>query len=184
MVDAASASARGVVVARRRSGGGAVYLAPGEQIWADLWIPRDDPLWSADVSRSAAVAGEWWYRALGSAATRVSIHRGTMQRALGAEQVCFAWKGPGEVMAGAKKLVGLAQWRSREGVLVQGCCYVRWDPAAMADLLAVTAEERVGLLHALEEAATDLEAVGASWLTIKDLVAALPSGPAFETVLV
>ena len=33
----------GVDVVRRRSGGGAVLLAPGSCTWVDVVVPRDDP---------------------------------------------------------------------------------------------------------------------------------------------
>ena len=63
---------RGVELARRRGGGGAVYLGPGEQLWLDAWIPRDDPLWVADVSAAAEWVGAWWTDALAGAGSTVS----------------------------------------------------------------------------------------------------------------
>ncbi len=57
--------ARSVELVRRRGGGGAVYLAPGNHLWLDAWVPRDDPLWSPDVSVAAAWVGRWWVEALG-----------------------------------------------------------------------------------------------------------------------
>ena len=39
-------------VVRRRSGGGAVLVGAGEQVWVEVWIPRDDALWDDDVIRS------------------------------------------------------------------------------------------------------------------------------------
>ena len=48
-------AAAGVELVRRRSGGGAVYLAPGEQLWIDAWVPRDDALWEVDVAVAAVL---------------------------------------------------------------------------------------------------------------------------------
>ena len=64
VVDAAAMRRGGVELVRRRGGGGAVYLGPGEQLWLDAWIPRDDPLWVADVSAAAEWVGAWWMAAL------------------------------------------------------------------------------------------------------------------------
>ncbi len=183
VVDADHALRRGVTVVRRRSGGGAVLLLPGEQVWADLWVPRTDPLWSAEPRASALVAGEWWARALrashgGGGSELLAVHRGASVPAPGSDVVCFAGVGPGEVLAEGRKLVGLAQWRSREGALFQACCYRRWDPATLTRLLGVdealaeVTVAAVGLDELAGEAAS-VEAVVAS------LLGALPPGPAW-----
>ena len=54
------------------------------------------------------------------------------------ELVCFAGRGPGEVFHGGRKLVGLSQWRSRQGALFSSCAYLHWDPDPLLDLLAWT----------------------------------------------
>src|ERR1035441_643755 len=53
-----------VEVVRRRGGGGAVLLRPGDHLWVDAWIPRDDPLWSSEVADAALWCGAWWSDAL------------------------------------------------------------------------------------------------------------------------
>ena len=45
-----------VDVVHRRSGGGIVFLAPGEHVWLDVVVPRGDVLWSDDVARSLGVS--------------------------------------------------------------------------------------------------------------------------------
>ena len=94
---------RDVELARRRGGGGAVYLGPGEQLWLDAWIPRDDPLWVADVSAAAEWVGAWWMEALaGARAARLRRpHAAARCRATLGDLVCFAGRGPGEVFHGA-----------------------------------------------------------------------------------
>ena len=42
-----------MLLVRPRSGGGLVILRPGEHVWIDLVVGRDDPWWSDDVSRSS-----------------------------------------------------------------------------------------------------------------------------------
>ena len=51
VVDRAAAARAGVEVVRRRSGGGAVLLVPGDVTWVDVLLPRADPRWSDDDLR-------------------------------------------------------------------------------------------------------------------------------------
>src|ERR1700691_2366978 len=53
----------GLEVCRRRSGGGAVVVRPGGQVWLEVFVPAADPLWDRDVSRSAFWLGECSRRA-------------------------------------------------------------------------------------------------------------------------
>jgi len=138
LVDPPAMRRRGVELARRRGGGGAVYLEPDRQLWLDAWIPRDDPLWSADVSAAAEWVGAWWVDALARQGQRgFDVHRGRSAPGAFGELVCFAGRGPGEVFHGSQKVVGLSQWRSREGALFSACAYLRWDPASLLELLSV-----------------------------------------------
>lgn len=174
-VDLAVAARRGVVVTRRRSGGGAVLLAPGAQVWADMWVPAGDELWADDPRAAASVAGEWWARALEPSVGPLEVWRGGLVPG-GRQLVCFAGIGPGEVRARGKKVVGLAQWRSREGTLVHGCAYRRWDPRPLAELLTVPREEGAALVGSLVGAAAGIDELGASDWRAESLVAALPPG--------
>ena len=63
--------------------------------------------------------------------------------------VCFAGRGPGEVFLGARKVVGLTQWRAREGALFSSCAYLRWDPAPLLELMYVDAHVREGVTRDL-----------------------------------
>lgn len=183
IVDAESARRSGILVSRRRSGGGAVLLLPGAQVWADLWLPRGDPLWSDEPRMSVVVAGEWWARSLDVAgAGLLKVHRGPSIPALGSEVVCFAGVGPGEVCSEGRKLVGLAQWRSREGALVHGCAYRRWEPGRLVDLLSLRAVERHELSASLVDTAIGLEDLGGVSWSGDALLDALPEGPAWEVL--
>jgi lipoate-protein ligase A len=150
LVDTAGLRARGIELARRRGGGGAVSLGPGEQLWLDAWIPRDDPLWVADVSAAADWVGAWWTGALTALGQRgLEAHRGRSVPGAFGDLVCFAGRGPGEVFQGARKVVGLSQWRAREGALFSSCAYIRWDPAPLVALLDVDADTRADLASGL-----------------------------------
>lgn len=158
LVDAEAASAAGVAVLRRRSGGGAVHLRPGDPIWVDVWIPRGDPLWSDDVIAGAHWVGRWWASALGSlGAEPLTVHQGRSVCSEWSSAVCFAGLGPGEVSAGERKVVGVAQWRARQGALFHSAAYLRWDPAPLVALLAVTDDARRQMADALPEVAVGLE---------------------------
>jgi lipoate-protein ligase A len=140
-VDRRIAVALGVDVARRRSGGGAVLVLPGEILWVDLVITPDDPLWDDDVARAMHWVGDTWVAALGTGA----VHRGTMIRTAWSAAVCFAGTGPGEVVdeRGAK-LVGISQRRTRSWARFQTMVHLRWRPELVAALVAPprpTAEE-------------------------------------------
>jgi lipoate-protein ligase A len=182
LVDATALQERQVDLARRRGGGGAVYVAPGEQLWLDAWVPRDDPLWVADVSVAAEWVGAWWMGALaGIGQEGFDVHHGrSVPGALG-DLVCFAGRGPGEVFVGAAKVVGLSQWRAREGALFSSCAYLRWDPAALLALVDAEEEARADLARDLAGVAVglaELEPPAADVGGVRALL--LDSFPAFE----
>jgi lipoate---protein ligase len=136
VLDDAAAAAAGVDVARRRSGGGAVWVAPGDPHWIDVVVPRGHHLWDDDVGRAFLPVGRAWQAALaelGIAATR--LHEGGLACGPLGGTVCFAGRGPGEVLLGDAKLVGISQRRTRAGARFQCAVPVRWDPAPLAALL-------------------------------------------------
>ena len=101
-----------------------------------------DPLWLMDVAVAAEWVGAWWSAALRSSGVDdVHVHAGKSEPGEFGDLVCFAGRGPGEVFAGQRKLVGLSQWRAREGALFSSCVYRRWEPDALAALF-VTDERR------------------------------------------
>ena len=120
VVDTEAASRAGLDVARRRSGGGAVLLVPGDHVWIDFWIPRGDELWHDDIVRAADWVGDTWVRALKKCGVAdLEVHRGGLEARPWSELVCFAGLGPGEVMVRRHKYVGVSQRRTREWIRVQ-----------------------------------------------------------------
>jgi lipoate---protein ligase len=126
-----------VSVVRRRTGGGAVWVAPQEQVWLDVWLPRDDPLAATpDVVRSSVWVGERCAAALAALGLEdLTVHRGPWQPGPWGRLVCFGGLGPGEVGCGGRKVLGLAQRRSREGRWFQLMVPTVWDPARWSPLL-------------------------------------------------
>ena len=107
----------GLDVVRRRSGGGAVLLVPGQAVWADVTIPAGDPLWETDVGRAFWWLGDVWAAALGSLGVDAVVHRGPLVKSRWSQQVCFAGLGSGEVTVGGRKVVGISQRRTRAAAL-------------------------------------------------------------------
>ncbi len=168
----------GLEVARRRSGGGAVYLAPAQQVWVDLVLGADDPLWVDDVGLSSAWVGDAWRSAV-AAETDVppEVFAGPMRdRRLGAV-ACFAGVGPGEVVAGGRKLVGVSQRRTRTHARFQTVAYLRWEPhllaTAMGGLPDAVRARLVEGVQAIAPPSTPLDR-GTQWGVVERLVAALP----------
>lgn len=139
LVDRAAAAAGGIEVARRRSGGGAVWVSPDDPVWIDVLVPRDDPLWDDDVGAAFLPIGRAWARALAAAVPAlgdVTVHDGPMVRTEWSRTVCFAGVGPGEVLVAGRKVVGISQRRTRAGSRFQ-CAVPRvWEPERLRRLLA------------------------------------------------
>jgi lipoate---protein ligase len=153
--DSVVSPSAGVPVVRRRSGGGAVYVAPGEMVWADVVVPAGDELWSDDVGRAGWWVGEAWSSALagvGIAPESLSVHRGRLVTSRWSPLACFAGLGPGEVQIDGRKVVGIAQRRSRRGALFQCAALLAWDPWALLSTLAISGDDR-------DQAAADLAAL-------------------------
>ena len=129
--------AAGVAVVRRRSGGGAVLVVPGELLWVDLVLPARDPLWEDDVGRAFHWVGEAWARALAALGVDARVHHGALVRADWASEVCFAGLGPGEVTVDGRKVVGISQRRTRAWARFQCAALAHWDPAAIVPLLGL-----------------------------------------------
>ena len=89
-----------------------MLLWPGEFVWLDLEIPASDELWSDDVGKAMWWVGELWRTALGATEPEATVHRGRLIRTRWSTDVCFAGAGPGEVLVGGAKLVGVSQRRS------------------------------------------------------------------------
>lgn len=154
--DREALSAAGIELVRRHSGGGAVLLVPGEAVWVDVVVPRDDPLWEQDVGRATYWLGRAWQAALAHLGLVATVHTGALVVTPWSHLVCFAGLGPGEVSAGGGKLVGISQRRTRSGARFQCLVHRYWDPGPLLALLALGEEERNRARADLAGAATGL----------------------------
>ena len=157
-----------VDVVNRRSGGGAVWLDPHEQVWVDVIVPGNHKQWVSDVARSFDWLGNVWVqtlRELGIATSRIAIHRGAMQTSAWSDLLCFAGKGPGEVFVDGRKIVGMSQRRSRTAALFQCGLLLHWvvDPSMFSADARTGRDERdvelvgMGLDEALGRSVTSAE---------------------------
>ncbi len=122
-------------VRRRRGGGGAVLLRP-DDLWIDWWIPSTDSRFCGDVGEQALVAGRWWIEGLVAVSKETfELYDGALTGDEELRVACFAGRGRGEVVRGDRKVVGVMQWRVREGALISTLLPSR----PMADLVALLA---------------------------------------------
>ena len=129
-------------IVRRRSGGGAVLLQPGDVLWADVLLPVGHAFWTDDVSSSAWWLGEAWMHALSALGmSGLTVHRGPMRRTEWSAQVCFAGTGGGEVMLDDRKVVGISQRRTRVGSRFQCAIYRHWRPEMHVPLFTAPGPE-------------------------------------------
>ena len=174
VVDAAAVEAAGLAVARRRSGGGAVLLVPGEAVWVDVVIPPTDPLWTDDVGRAFLWLGEAWAAAMADLGVPdPSVHQGGLCTTDWSRLVCFGGLGTGEVTSGGRKVVGLSQRRGRDGARFQCTVHRRWDPARLLGALALAPGERSAAVVALGGAVLAVDAEPAA--VVAALLAHLPA---------
>jgi lipoate-protein ligase A len=140
VVDVDACRRAGFDIAKRRSGGGVVLVVPEAMCWFDVVVPAGDQRMAsvaADVGASMRWLGGRIVEALAQlSVTGATAHLGPMTGgALGA-RVCFAGIGPGEVLLGGRKLVGISQRRTRGGSRFQCMVHTRWEPDVLVRLLA------------------------------------------------
>jgi lipoate-protein ligase A len=134
-VDQNIAVESGLLVSRRRSGGGAVFVHPTDSVWVDITISRNDPLWKDDVVQSMLWLGDLFVAAL-SSWVQAQVYRDSFSTGVDGRVVCFASSSPGEVFVGTNKLVGISQRRSRDGARFQCVLYRQWQPTEWSHVLA------------------------------------------------
>jgi len=179
IVDPAALVRGGVELLRRRSGGGAVLLEPGRAVWVDTWVPRSDPLWSDDVTRSGTWVGAWWAESLG--VPGLDVHYGRPIESRWSSLICFAGVGAGEVVRRGRKVVGVAQWRSRAGALIHSLAYLETEWERTTELLDLGPDRARAALELAASTITVRELVGTDAPALTStLLARLPDPSSWE----
>jgi len=151
--DADRCARAGLELVKRRSGGGAVVVLPGAQVWLDLFVPVSDQLFDTDVVRASSFVGALWRDALVAAtgtSAGLAVHASGLVETAWSRRICFSGIGPGELTRGGQKVTGLAQRRDRTGAWFFTMALVRPEQHRLASLLAVEAGEAVVIETSLE----------------------------------
>jgi lipoate-protein ligase A len=164
-IDADALTQRGISLASRRSGGGAVLVSSDDLVWFDVVLGSDDPLFVRDVGRSFDWIGQVCQRALASLGAQTTMHTGRLEHSRWSRDVCFAGRGPGELMLDGRKVVGMSQRRTRDAARIQVAILRRWDGELHASLLARPADVREQAAAELINAATGIPHAGDDILT-------------------
>jgi lipoate---protein ligase len=137
VVDHDAAARLGAEVVRRRSGGGAVLVVPGDMLWLDVVVPRGDALWDDDIGRAMWWLGAAWADALAACGVDdAQVHRGAVVHTPWSRLVCWDSLGAGEVVVDGRKAVGISQRRTREWIRLQSSVHLAWRPELLCELLA------------------------------------------------
>lgn len=161
-------------VVQRHSGGGAVLMDAG-LLSCDVLLPAGHELLDGDLAAVFVPVGRAWADGLRDLGVHdLEVHEGpgtARRRGTPREQllaaVCYATVGRGEVLAGGRKVVGLAQRRRRPGALVQCGLLRRWEPARLLASLGADPGDRdileraVGLDELLQPAPSDETVIAA-----------------------
>jgi lipoate---protein ligase len=146
----------GVDLVRRRSGGGAVLVAPQRQVWVDLFVPAGDVLADLDVGRSFYWLGDAFAQAIATVLDTageeagIAVHRGRTQSTPWSKTLCYAGLGAGEVTVAGRKVVGLSQRRDRSGAWIHSMALLGPMQGELADFLSGSSLHRAAARAELE----------------------------------
>lgn len=124
-----------VDLAPRRSGGGAVFIAPSSVLWVDVLAPRSSDLWSTDLGETFVRTGAIWQQALRTCGIETELFMSAPAKSDVARLACWAGLGWGELTIEGSKVLGLSQRRTRWGARIQAMLVLDSSSQRVADYL-------------------------------------------------
>jgi lipoate-protein ligase A len=114
-----------------------VILQPDDHVWIDVTVPRGHRLWSDDVERASWWLGDVWCDVLRRVDPQGEwrVWRDKLVASAPERVVCFASVGPGEVVRGGSKVVGVSQRRTKDAARFQCTVFRSIDVALYSSLL-------------------------------------------------
>lgn len=152
-VDLDACHGAGIEIVRRRSGGGAVLLVPGDVVWVDVILPAGATGWSDDIHGPMVWLGQRLAEVLtellgaSGAEPDVRVHDAKAVTTRWSRLLCFDGIGSGEVLLDGRKLIGISQRRTRTSARLQCCWYADYDPDLLVSLFVPEHRPPVGELH-------------------------------------
>jgi lipoate-protein ligase A len=154
-VDLEACHTAGVEVVRRPTGGRAILHT--DELTYSVALLQSDPWAAGGLLQSYRRLSEGLLAGLQR--LDVPAVQAISQRKPAGEPtaVCFETPAEYEITVGGCKLLGSAQWRTRDGVLQHGTLPLHGDITRILDFLALTEAERAAQREALRQRATTLE---------------------------
>jgi len=138
-LDTARASENNIEICKRKSGGGLVYMNHKQDLWVDIYLPNNSPLFVKDIGKSFLWVGQLWKDALSSYWTKDQLVMAETKHPENSlsKLICFEGVGHGEILLNGpngklKKIVGLSQKRKRHGCKIQ-CLFTTTDQKEIID---------------------------------------------------
>lgn len=130
---------RGYVLVRRPTGGAALLHPQDWEVTYSVVLSREHPLYSLDVSSSAARIAEIVSRTI----RRLGVESGV--RGAGSpwtSSFCYVNPGSSDVIVMGRKVSGSAQRRDWGSLLQHGTLLLRYDPSEFVYVIKMSEEER------------------------------------------
>jgi lipoate-protein ligase A len=161
-LDLSRCTADGVPWAQRPTGGRAIFHA---KEWTfSLAAPLDAPSWGGNAGEAYGSLAALIAAALESLGVPAALARGARraadEQAAPAAAACFAASARHEILADGRKLVGIAQRRTRAALLLQGSILLGEGHLRLADYVNGSPEERASVRRKLAR----VTALAAEWL--------------------
>lgn len=172
-VDLTACHVAGVDVVRRPTGGRAILHT--DELTYSATLLESDPRADGGILESYRRLSEGLLAGLDILGAQAS-QAADSKPATDPGAVCFEVPSAYEIVAGGRKLIGSAQWRSRGGILQHGSLPLRGDLARIVDYLALSDDQRQVKRPRIRARATTLALARGRNLSFAQVAGALVEG--------